>query len=322
MSELRVGVVGTGTMGSDHVRRLTRTTTGARVSVVVEPDRERRTAALAVAPGAVGMAGLDEALAAGVLDAVLIAAPGPQHESTVAACVRAGLPTLCEKPLTPDPESAWRLVEAERAGGRRLIQVGFMRRYDVEYAALRARITEGRSGELLMIHAVHRNAGTPVGYAESMLITDSVVHELDAVPWLAGSPITSIEVRRGRPNPRAAAGLREPILVLLRLADGTLADVEMNVLAASYQVITEAVLAGDVVRIGDVGHHADYTTRFAEAYDREVQAWVDSVAAQAISGPSAWDGYVAAVCCRAGVQALTAEGPVVVDLPPRPTFYA
>lgn len=322
MSDLRVGVVGAGAMGLNHVRRLTQRTAGARVSVVVEPDRARRTAALAAAPGAVGVAGLDEALAVGVLDAVLVAAPGTLHAGAVDACLAAGLPVLCEKPLTPDPESAWRLLEAEQAGGRRLIQVGFMRRYDAEYAALRAIVADGRAGELMMIHAVHRNVGTPPGYVESMLITDSVVHELDAVPWLAGSPIASIEVRRGRPNPCTAGQLHEPILVLLQLVDGTLADVEMNVSASSYQVITEAVLTGDVVRIGEAGHHADYTTRFAAAYDSEVQAWVDSVAAQAISGPSAWDGYAAAVCCHAGVQALTTEGPVVVDLPPTPAFYA
>ena len=322
MSELRVGVVGAGAMGADHIRRLTTTTRGARVSVVVEPDGPRRAAALADAPGAVGFAGLDAALAAGAMDAVLIASPGPRHAAAAAECLRAGLPALCEKPLTPDPESALRLVEAEQAGGRRLIQVGFMRRYDAEYAALREAIAVGRSGDLLMMHAVHRNAGTPAGYTEPMLITDSVVHELDALPWLAGSPITAIEVRRGRRNRGTREGVHEPILVLLELADGTLADIEMNVGATGYQVITEAVLSGGIVRIGEAGDHADYTTRFAAAYDREVQAWVDSVAAQEMSGPSTWDGYAASVYCRAGVEALTMDGRVAVELRPRPSFYA
>lgn len=322
MSELRVAVVGAGTMGSDHIRRLTRSVTGARVSVVVEPDPARRSAALSGAPGAGGYASLPEAIGSAELDAVLVASPGPLHAPGVQECLAAGLPVLCEKPLTPDPESALRLVEAEQAGGRRLIQVGFMRRYDAEYAALRDTIAGGHSGELLMLHAVHRNAGTSPGYTASMLITDSVVHELDVVPWLADSPITSIEVRRGRRNPRARDGVHEPILVLLTLADGTLADIEMNVSASGYEVITEAVLAGSTVRIGAVGHHADYTTRFTGAYDSEVQAWVDSVIAGAPAGPSAWDGYAAAMCCRAGVEALDADGPVPIELPPRPEFYS
>lgn len=334
--DLRIAVVGAGMMGADHIRRITTAITGATVSAVVEPDAARRGAALADAPGAQGFTDLDGALASGLADAVLIATPGQFHEEALLAVLTAGLPVLCEKPLTKEPESSWRVVEAEMAGGKQLIQVGFMRRFDREYEQLRALIADRAAGELVMLHARHRNASVPASYVQSMLINDSVVHEFDVVPWLAGGVVRSVEVKYPRRNSGAPERLREPILVIMELDNGVLVDVEMNVsIGFGYQVSTEAVFEQGVARIGEpsglqlfqagrfaVAEHADYTTRFREAYDRQVQAWVDGARRGVVAGPSAFDGYKVAVCCAAGVEALDKEGPVTVDLPVTPAFYA
>ncbi|GAB3128450.1 Gfo/Idh/MocA family oxidoreductase [Tsukamurella serpentis] len=334
--DLRVAVVGAGMMGADHVRRIATTIAGATVSAVVEPDSARRAAALDLGTGAVGFADLDAALESGVVDAVLVATPGQFHEEALLKVLAVGLPVLCEKPLTQDPRSSWRVVEAEMAGGRQLIQVGFMRRFDREYQDLRKLVMGGSAGELMMLHARHRNPSVSDGYGQTMLITDSVVHEFDVVPWLAGAVVRSVEVKYPRRNARTPERLREPILVLIELDNGVLVDVEMNVSAGfGYQVQTEAVFEQGVARIGEPGglqawqhgrfsiaEHADYTTRFSEAYDRQVQAWVDAAKAGTIAGPSAFDGYKVAVCCAAGVKALETTGPVPVELPDVPTFYA
>jgi myo-inositol 2-dehydrogenase/D-chiro-inositol 1-dehydrogenase len=335
-SELRVGVVGTGVMGADHVARLTNTTAGARVSAIVEPDAGRAAAAAALAPGAATFSRVEDALEAGAFDAALVAAPGRFHEAVLLPVLAAGLPILCEKPMTPDPESSRRVVEAEQRGGRRLIQVGFMRRFDPQYRRLRSLVASGSAGELLMLHCVHRNASVPDSYVQPMLINDSVAHEFDIVPWLAGGGVTSVEVRYGRRNAQGPERLREPILVLVELDTGVLADVEMNVgVRFGYQVATEAVFERGVARIGQpeglqlwrdgefrIGEHETYLTRFQQAYDLEVQAWVDAAGRGAATGPSAWDGYRAAVACAAGVQALENPGPVPVELPQTPAFYA
>ncbi|MGB3698301.1 MAG: Gfo/Idh/MocA family oxidoreductase [Gordonia sp. (in: high G+C Gram-positive bacteria)] len=333
--DLRVAVVGAGAMGADHINRITRTITGATVSAVVEPDAARRAAALSSAPAAAGYASFAEALDAGAADAVLIATPGQFHEQTLMEALEARLPILCEKPLTQDPVSSLRVVGAEQEIGRKLIQVGFMRRFDREYEQLRALIEAGSAGELLMLHAAHRNAAVPDSYVQSMLITDSVVHEFDVVPWLAGGTITSVEVRYGRRNGLTPERLREPILVVMELDNGVLVDVEMNVsIEFGYQVATEAVFEKGVARIGQpsglqlwqdgvfrIGEHADFTTRFAEAYDRQVQAWVDAAKVGEIAGPSAWDGYKVAVACEAGVRAMETDGPIPVELPDVPSLY-
>ncbi|MGN6744071.1 MAG: Gfo/Idh/MocA family protein, partial [Amnibacterium sp.] len=300
---LRVAVVGAGIMGTDHVRRLATRTRGAVVAAVVEPDEGRAAAAVALAPGAVAHRRFEDALDAGGIDAVLIATPGPFHKPVLLPALAAGLPVLCEKPLTPDVEDALEVLAAEQRLAAPRIQVGFMRRFDAEYAALRDLVTSGDAGALLLLHCVHRNAAVAATYTEPMMITDSVVHELDVVPWLAGSALAAIEVRRGRRN--RASRFDDPQVVLLELADGVLADVEISVNAAfGYQVRTEAVFERGIAEIGrtpglrrtqdgvsGVAEHRDYTTRFADAYDTEVQRWVDATRRGTIAGPSAWDGY-------------------------------
>ncbi len=335
-TDLRVGVVGTGIMGADHVARITSTITGATVSAIVEPDAGRAASAAQLAPGAKTFTRVEDALSADALDAVVIATPGRFHEPVLLPVLEAGLPVLCEKPLTQDPESSWRIVEAEQKAGRQLIQVGFMRRFDPQYRQLRELIASGTVGELLMLRCLHRNPSVPDGYTQPMLINDSVVHEFDVVPWLAGATITSVEVKYAKRNALGPAHLREPILVLMELDNGVLVDVEMNVsVQFGYQVATEAVFQRGVARIGQpeglqlwqdakfqLGEHTSYVTRFKQAYDIEVQAWVDATKQGAIAGPSAWDGYKVAVACAAGVKALDTSGPVAIELPQTPAFYA
>jgi myo-inositol 2-dehydrogenase/D-chiro-inositol 1-dehydrogenase len=336
LHDLRVGVVGAGQMGADHIRRIARTISGASVSAIVEPDAGRAAAAAATAPGAQMFGSVEDAIGAQALDAVIVATPGRFHEPVLAPALEAGLPILCEKPLTPDSASALRVLELEQKLDRPHLQLGFMRRFDDEYRALRELVVGGEAGELLMLRGVHRNPSVPADYTQSMLITDSVVHEFDVMPWLAGSPVRSVEVKYPRRNTLAPERLREPILVLIGLENGVLVDVEMNVsVQFGYQVGTEAVFESAVARIGQpsglqrwseaafsIAEHTTYTTRFARAYDAQVQAWVDAVRdGSLVAGPTAWDGYLVALACEAGVRALETIGPVAVEPAERPAFY-
>lgn len=335
-NDLRVGVVGAGLMGADHIARITRRISGAAVSAIVEPDAGRAAAAAQNAPGARTFARIEDAIAAGAVDAVLIATPGRFHEPVLVPALEAKLPILCEKPLTPDSASSWEILELEQKLDRPHIQVGFMRRFDAEYQALRSLVETGDSGELMMLRCAHRNPSVPDGYTQEMLINDSVVHEFDVVPWLAGSSVRTVEVKYPRRNSLSPAHLREPILVLMELENGVLVDVEMNVsVQFGYQVATEAVFEKGLARIGQpaglqtwrdgrfaVAEHVSFVTRFAAAYDQQVQRWVDAVHdGTLVDGPNAWDGYRVALACEAGVKAL-GGGVVAVEATERPAFYA
>jgi myo-inositol 2-dehydrogenase/D-chiro-inositol 1-dehydrogenase len=333
---LGVAVLGAGHMGADHVRRLDRVVSGARVAAVADPDVERARDAVSGIDGVTVHTDAGAALDAPGVGAVLIASPGPAHEEALLAAFARGLPVLCEKPLTPGPAGALRVLEAEARLGRRLVQVGFMRRYDPEYQDLKALLDGGRLGRPLMLHCAHRNVSSPPGFTGDMLITSSVSHEIDAARWLLGQEITAVTVLRPASSSGAPSGLTDPQFVLLETAGGALVDVEVFVNCGfGYQVRCAAVCARGAARIGEEramtvtaggGARAevpqDYLVRFADAYDREVRSWVAAVRRGTVTGPGAWDGYAAAAVAEAGVRSLTDGTRVPVDLAPRPDLYA
>ncbi|WP_189263800.1 Gfo/Idh/MocA family protein [Streptomyces fuscichromogenes] len=333
---LGVAVLGAGHMGADHIRRLDQVVSGARVAAVADPDLDRAKEAAAGLDDVTVHADPLAALAAPGVDAVLIASPGPAHEEPLLAAFGRGLPVLCEKPMVPDSTGALRVVEAEAGLGRRLAQIGFMRRYDTEYRRLKSLLDGGRLGRPLMLHCVHRNVSSPPGFTSAMLIDSSVSHEIDAARWLLGQELTAVTVLRPRPSSGAPEGLLDPQLVLFETDGGALVDVEVFVNCGfGYQVRCEAVCEQGSARIGE--DHTmlvtsaggareevaqDYLVRFADAYDREVQAWVDATRQGRVTGPSAWDGYASSVVAEAGVRALEAGGRTTVGLAPRPDLYA
>ncbi|USQ86506.1 Gfo/Idh/MocA family oxidoreductase [Streptomyces phaeoluteigriseus] len=332
---LGVAVLGAGHMGADHVRRLDRVVSGARVAAVADPDAARAKAAVAGVEGASVHTGAEAALDAPGVEAVLIASPGPAHEEALLAAFARGLPVLCEKPMVADSAGALRVLEAEARLGRRLVQVGFMRRYDAEYRRLKALLEDGRLGQPLMLHCTHRNVSSPPGFTSAMLIDSSVSHEIDAARWLLGQELTAVTVLRPRPSSGAPRGLVDPQFVVFETAGGALVDVEVFVNSGfGYQVRCEVVCEAGSARIGDDhgmlvtarGSAAadvpqDYLVRFADAYDREVQAWVDATRRGRVTGPTAWDGYAASVVAEAGVRALEDGTRVAVGLAPRPALY-
>ena len=117
-----------------------------------------------------------------------------------------------------------RILDAEIAHGRRLVQVGFMRRYDVGYRAMKRTLDDGVLGAPLMVHCAHRNASTPAqGFTSDMLINDAAIHEIDLVRWLLGQEIVAVEaVLTPRRSGLAPDDLQDPLILLLRMADGAL----------------------------------------------------------------------------------------------------
>ena len=322
-------------MGTDHIIRINTRMSGAIVTAIVEPDSARATEALKHAPDAKQFANIAEAIASGLIDAALVATPGAFHEEVLMPIITAGLPVLCEKPMTPDVPSALRVVEAEVASGKKIIQVGFMRRFDEGYIELQKQISGNSLGELLALHCAHRNPSVPDWYGNEMLIADSVSHEIDIVRFLTNSPIVSAEVKQLKRNKLAPERLNEPILVLLETESGVIATVEMNVsVQFGYQVITEAVFQKGVSEIGrsngmttweagrsSTAEHVTYITRFARAYDDEIQSWINAAKLGKIGGPNAWDGYMSVAVVEAGLKSLKSGEKVSATYVAKPAFY-
>ena len=332
---LRIGVVGTGMMGRFHVERLASSVPDAQVVAVSDVNTEQAKQ-VGEAVGARTYSDGHELIGDDQVQAVLIASPGFTHEEFTLACLAADKPVLCEKPLAPTIDACLRVLEAEAAKPRRLIQVGFMRRYDDGFRALKAATDAGRVGRPLLLHCRHRNADVPPGFTSDMMITDSVVHDIDVTRWLLGQEIVATTVFMARPSSRAPEGLQDPQMVMLETADGVLVDVESFVTCQfGYDIRYELVGETGTVALGEHqgvlvrsegGHHgpipADYRERFGDADQRELQEWVAGVLAGRVTGPSAWDGYATQAVAEAAVESQTNGGRVAVELVERPDLYA
>jgi myo-inositol 2-dehydrogenase/D-chiro-inositol 1-dehydrogenase len=326
---MNIGVIGTGLMGSTHVRILSDFVSGAEVTAVSDPVSGQQVAA-AHGVGTVHADPLALIRDEGV-QAVVIASPAATHEELTLACLQEGKPVLCEKPLAATAEASRHVVEAEAALGRRLVQVGFMRRYDPGYRELKRALDAGAIGAALLVHCVHRNAGAPPHFDSPMLITDSVVHEIDVVRWLLGEEIVRATTFAPRASSRTKPGLQDPQLVIFETESGRLVDVECFVSSGyGYDIRCEvvgetgtlelappaAVTARVAAQRGAVVDQS-FQTRFATAYLQELQTWVSAIAATGEpAGPTAWDGYAAAVVSEAAVAALRTGAPADVELAP------
>jgi myo-inositol 2-dehydrogenase/D-chiro-inositol 1-dehydrogenase len=303
--------------------------------VVHDFDRERAEA-LAAGLGARSAASADEVFGSADTDAVLIASPDDVHAQQLLDGLPHGKPILCEKPLAVGEAAALSVLEAEVGAGRRLVQVGFMRRFDPGYHQLKSELGAQGIGDPLIVHSIHRNTVAPYGLRTEETLTNMVVPELDITRWLLDEELVAVQVLAGRPGPHTPAGERDPIVVLLESASGVLVEIEAFRHAQSGYEVTcrvtgsqgQAVL-GDgswVTRSKDFGRGVAipelWLGRFDDAYRRQLQGWIDAVRnGSDPPGAGVWDGCAATVVANRAIDAYRTGRRVAVQLPARPTLY-
>ncbi|MFV0461223.1 MAG: Gfo/Idh/MocA family protein [Actinomycetales bacterium] len=332
---LRIGMIGPGGMGQAHIERIHSVLAGGRVTAVADVNADRATEVAARIEGTAYTDPL-ELIADPEIDAIMICSFGPAHEEPLVAAMEAGKPVFCEKPLTPTAEAGIRVMEAEQKAGKRLITVGFMRRFDASYQAMKTAIDAGEIGEPLMIHCAHRNPTVPQIYTWDMAINDTAIHEVDMMRYLTGEEIVSVRVDKPKKTRNRFEHLQDPLVFIMNTASGVRIDDEIFVNCQyGYDIRCEVVGETGVISLSDQNlitrrdDHGrnnrittDHNDRFWGAFVGEVQSWINAATAGGATGSSAWDGYAAACVCDAGVRALTAGGEVAVEMIDKPAFYA
>jgi myo-inositol 2-dehydrogenase / D-chiro-inositol 1-dehydrogenase len=332
---LRVGVIGTGAIGQDHIRRISHALQGAEIVAVTDVNAEQANKVVKEQKiNAKVYENGHEVIKAADVDAIIVTSWGPTHEEFVLASIAAGKPVFCEKPLATTAEGCKRIVDAEIAHGKQLVQVGFMRRYDKSYRQLKKVVDEGKVGEPLMVHCAHRAPSAP-GFSGDMAITDAHVHEIDVLRWLIDDDYVSAQVILPRNTRLADKGLQDPHIVLLETKKGIRIDTEIFV-NCQYGYDIQCQVVGEtgtanlpepssvLMRSGAKLSNeifVDWKDRFIDSYDVELQEWINSTVKGEMHGPSAWDGYVVAVTADACVKAKRTGQIEQISISERPIFY-
>lgn len=321
---LAVGVIGTGVMGAEHARLLREGTSGAHLAAVCDADEGRATAA---AKGAATFTDARALIASDKVQAVVIASPDATHAGYALACIAAGKPVLCEKPIAATAAEGLRIVEAEAALGRRLLSVGFMRRFDPAYAEMHAARVSGRIGAAVLLHNIHRNVSAPDWFTGAMAVTNSFVHEIDISRWILGSEMVTAQV--------TAAPGGDPMMITMQTDKGEIVSTEVHMNAAyGYHVHAQLVGRAGTIEMAaptrvlvslaaaqSFAFPPNWVPRFTEAYRLQMQAWADACANGQTVGASAWDGFVTTAIAEQIVQGMASGARIALTFPPRPALY-
>ena len=293
---VRFGILGAGRIGKVHARAVA-ATTGAALVAVSDP---MEAAAKEVARDyGCAIRSIDEIAAAGDIDAVVICTPTDTHADLIEKFVRAGKHVFCEKPVDLDVARVKAALATVKAEGGTLM-VGFNRRFDPDFMALKSAIDAGRVGAVEMITITSRDPGAPPAEyikVSGGIFRDMTIHDFDVARWLLGEEVETVYA--------AASVLTDPKIgelgdydsatVVLRTASGKQCTIS-NSRRASYGYDQRIEVLGSKGLVSVRNTHetnielADgagfarppllnfFMTRYTAAYANEIAAFCKAVA--------------------------------------------
>jgi myo-inositol 2-dehydrogenase / D-chiro-inositol 1-dehydrogenase len=325
---IRFGLLGAGRIGKVHAKAVTG---DAQAKLVAVAD--------AMAPAAQAIAdqyGCDvrtiEAIeAAKDIDAVVICTPTDTHADLIERFVRAGKAVFCEKPIDLSLARVKACLEVVRAE-KGTLMVGFNRRFDPHFRAVRAEIDKGTIGEVEMVVITSRDPGAPpVDYIKRSggIFRDMTIHDFDMARFLLGEEISEVVATAAvLVDPAIGkAGDFDSVQVLLKTASGKQAMIS-NSRRATYGYDQRIEVHGSKGAVSaenqrpvsiEVATGAGYTrpplhdffmTRYTEAYAAEIATFIAAMAGTGKAEPTGEDGLIALALADAAVRSV-AEGRVV-----------
>jgi predicted dehydrogenase len=341
MRKLGVGVLGVGEMGRRHADNIRRLVPEARLVAVADAAVERARQVAAELEIEHSYGSLEAMLECRELEAVLIATPDKFHAEAIGIAARARKNILCEKPLALKMADAHAALDAVSKAGVQL-QIGFMRRYDLAYAAAMKRIDAGEIGVPVVFKSVGRDKEAPplAAYQSNlngMVFYNNTIHDFDLARWLMKDEISEVHSYATvtiRPEV-ARYGDVVASVANLQFRQGAIGNVESYVQAVyGYDVRTEIVGSKGSILVGSIRQApatfltadgglqtlADYfLTRFQDAYLAEVRDFVQNILNDRPFRVSGEDGLKALAIAVAAENSYLRKQPVKVTLDSEPS---
>lgn len=296
---MKVGIIGAGRIGKVHLESISRYVKGAEVAAMADPFMSKDTAEYIKSFG-VGKITKDyrEILANKEIQAVLICSSTDTHAPISIEAIEAGKHVFCEKPVDHDVDNILK-VKSALEGKNLKYQVGFNRRFDHNFSAVRRAVKEGKIGALNVLKICSRDpAAPPVNYIKVSggIFLDMTIHDFDMVRFLSGEEVESVYAMGGVmvDEEIGRAGDIDTAVIVMRLKSGALAVID-NCRRAAYGYDQRAEAFGELGQIA-VGNDTSSTAvlsdkdgvtsekplyffleRYMQAYVREISEFIDCV---------------------------------------------
>ena len=319
---IRIGLLGAGRIGQVHARAVSSVPT-AQLVAIADP--------ISAAAGAVrntygcDIRTIEQILVSDDIDAVIICTPTDTHADLIEQFARAGKAIFCEKPVDLDLERVQACLSVVNETNTTLM-VGFQRRYDPDFQALRAAIDAGQIGDVEMVSLISRDPGAPpYDYIERSggIFRDMMIHDFDVARWMLGEEVETVQA--------AASVLTDPEIgnhgdfdsanAILRTASGRQSTIT-NSRRATFGYDQRIEVHGSAGSVAAENHHQSritvanghgytrpplldfFMTRYIVAYDAEIKHFVDCVANRAQPRTSGHDGLMSIALAEAALESV------------------
>lgn len=328
---ISIGVIGAGRIGKLHAENLVRRIPEARVVSIADvvPAAARETAARLGIPTAT--ADYHDLLNDPIVQAVAVCSATDTHAQIIVEAAQAGKHIFCEKPIDHDLGRIRRALEAVDAAGVKL-QIGFNRRFDANFQAVRQAITSGQIGEPHIVRITSRDpAPPPVEYIKVSggIFLDMTIHDFDMIRFLMDSPVTEVFAAGSvLVNPAIGeAGDVDTAMVTLKFENGAIGTIDNSrqavygydqrvevfgsagAIAAENNTPYRAVMSNrDGVHMPNPLHF--FLERYNDAYIAEMRAFIDAIENDTPTPVTGEDGLAPVVIGLAALKSLRENRPV------------
>ncbi|MGV0816639.1 inositol 2-dehydrogenase [Martelella sp. AMO21009] len=325
-----IALLGAGRIGKVHAKAIAE---DKRARLVAVADAMApAAAAIAEASGAKVMT-IDAIEADGSIDAVIICTPTNTHADLIERFARAGKAIFCEKPVDLDVARARACADVVREVGGR-VMLGFNRRFDPHFLAVRKAIDDGRIGDVEMVTIVSRDPGPPPAEyikVSGGMFRDMTIHDFDMARFLLGEEIATVSGTASvLVNPEIGKlGDYDSASLVLSTASGRQCvisnsrraaygyDQRIEVLGSLGAVAAENQRPVSIEIANKDGYtrpplHDFFMTRYTAAYAAEISAFIDSIENGTAPSPSIEDGLMALALADAAVRAVKEKKTIAV----------
>ncbi|MBC7737275.1 MAG: inositol 2-dehydrogenase [Candidatus Saccharibacteria bacterium] len=328
---LRFGLLGAGRIGKVHAKAIF-ADAGAMLVAVADAMAPAAEAIAMQYGGEVGR--IDAILAAADIDAVVICTPTDTHADLIEAFAKAGKAIFCEKPIDLSIARVKACLAVVRQT-KAVLMVGFNRRFDPHFAAVKAEILKGTVGSVEMVTITSRDPGAPgIDYIKRSggIFRDMTIHDFDMARFLLGEEVTEVSAMAAVLIDPAigVAGDSDSAQVMLKTASGKMAlisnsrratygyDQRIEVHGALGSVSAENQRPVSIEVAAATGYtrpplHDFFMTRYTEAYAAEIAAFVACVAHGGVASPSGEDGLSALALAEAALMSVAESRTVALS---------